>query len=145
MKFSKLLFVLTLSIVALAGLNNPVNAQVLQKLDTMEGVTVANIDIPVSGSYASLSLDLLFTEVGGTSDGTVVLQGGNTLSTLTTLTTADFGNFISYSSNDTLTVTDGGQWLIDIKDPAFRYYRLVATGTTGDTTAVQLKYTLKER
>lgn len=130
---------------AIIGLSFEAKGQtVVSKSASMDGVTVANVDISNSGLYSSLAIDVVASEVGGTSDGTIVLQGGNSLSSLSTLTDSDFGGSISWLSNDTLTVVDGAKWLIKIQDPAFRYYRLVATGTSGDTTALSIKYVFRE-
>lgn len=135
----KIIFSLIFVLAAIVGYGQ----QVSTITDQIEGVTVLNVPISNSGSYQSLSIDLVCTQIGGTSEGTIVLQGGNTTSTYSTLSSTDFSNNVSYLTNDTLTVADAAVWKIIIDKPAFRYYNLRAVGGVGDTTQVVIKYTFK--
>ena len=114
--------------------------------DQIEGVTVMQTDdIVVSGkSPVSLSIDVLCSNVAGTSEGTLVLQGRNHSSgTWQTLSSTDFGNQISWTAASTLTVVDAAAWKISIPDATFRYYQFASTGGAGDTTAVTIYYMIR--
>jgi hypothetical protein len=97
---------------------------------------------PILGAYQSLTIQTLFTQLGGTSDGTCLLQGSLDGVSYQTLN-SDFSN-IDFSSSDTLTITNGAIWLIEITNPSFVYYRITATGTASDTTLVTPKYIIKK-
>lgn len=96
----------------------------------------------LTGTYETLAINALCTQLGGTSDGSALLQGsvdGTSWNTLTS--TADKYYFYA---NDTLTITNGVTWTIIIDKPALQYYRIAATGTASDTTLVTVKYTYKK-
>jgi hypothetical protein len=113
--------------------------------DDIEGAETVNFTtINATNDYKSLSLDVLCTEVGGTSDGTLIVQGRNGSSgNWTTLTTAFLAHSLEVTPNDTLTITDAGVWKVVIKEPSFSQYRVQGAGTSGDTTTIAIKYLLK--
>jgi len=108
--------------------------------DTLQGSETVNFAIPSNGSYQSLSLEVTCTELGGTSDGTLILQGG--LNTYSTINSVDFSN-VYWETNDTLTITDAAVWLIDIPYPTHNQYRIQGAGTASDTTLISIDYMFK--
>ena len=107
----------------------------LTKVETEYFVTIA------SGTYESIALTTLFTQLGGTSDGSAILKASvDGISYYDLTETAGVANFYP---NDTLTITDGAVWNIVITDPPFKYYRIEATGTVSDTTLITPKYIFK--
>lgn len=93
---------------------------------------------PLTGDYESLAIQVLCTELGGTADGTVVIQGSLDGTSYKTLN--DESYYIKGFGNDTLTISDGAVGLWVIHKPAFRNYRVAATGTANDTTLITTKY-----
>ena len=146
----KLILVLFVSLFAMAsmaqrGVLNTVT------VDTLQGSETVNFSIgtTIVGSYNTLSVTALCTELGGTSDGTLALHGSHdgtnyvfingvgggviTASPVASLTGADLNQ---------LTITDAliANWVVD---PAFRYWRVAGVGTTGDTTQINITYVYK--
>jgi hypothetical protein len=113
--------------------------------DQIEGVTVMQTDdIVVSGkSPVSVSFDVLCSNVAGTSEGTLVLQGRNHSSGTWQTLNNDFGDQIAFNVNDTLTVVDNAAWKISIPNATFRNYQFISTGGSGDTTAVTIYYMIR--
>lgn len=95
----------------------------------------------ISGTYQSLTMNLVLEELGGTTEGSAIFEGsldGTSWNTLNTTT----GKY-TFFPNDTLTMTDGATWLVIITEPALQYYRFSATGTANDTTLITPKWSLK--
>lgn len=113
--------------------------------DTLNGNETVNFTtISVTRDYQSLSFDVLCTELGGTADGTLIVQGRNgNDGNWTTLTTAFLAHSLEVSPNDTLTITDGAVWKAVIKEPSFSQYRIQGAGTASDTTLIEIEYLLK--
>ena len=109
--------------------------------DTLNGnETVYFPVVTVTGDYSNLAITALFTEIGGTSDGTVQLQysaGGNYE---TVLQTSELFEFVS---NDTTTITDGGFFNVIVRNPPVGQYRLKGVGTASDSTLIAPQYRLK--
>jgi len=97
----------------------------------------------MTGNYAELCIQALFTQLGGTSDGTAILQASVDGTVYSTIVDDDYDEIFFYGHDDTVTITNGTAWHIRIKDPAFTYYRIAATGTASDTTLVTVKYIIK--
>lgn len=111
--------------------------------DTLTAVETEYFTLPdLTGSYNSLVIQVLCTELGGTSDGTAVLQGSLDGTSYVTLT--DATGVLKGYANDTLTISSGavGIWVID--EPSLVKYRIAATGTADDTTLVTTKYMYKK-
>ena len=110
-------------------------------VDTINGAETVNFALErITGNYDA-SIVTLCTQVGGTSDGSLILQGsidGTTYETLTETT-----GLIHFWPNDTLTIVDGAEWAIMLISTPFRYYREQGAGTSGDSTLITIKYTLK--
>jgi hypothetical protein len=89
-------------------------------VDTLKGNnndTLANI--VVSGTYQSALLEVTCNKISAAAGGTLYLQGG-----LTAPQTLNESNSnVKFSINDTLTITDGLVWRVEIPKPAdYRYY-----------------------
>lgn len=111
--------------------------------DTLNGAETVNITAVKSSSTSSgiLTLQALCTEIGGTSDGTLLLQGsvdGTSYNTILNVA----GKF-DFLPNDTLTITDGGVMQCAITDSPFNHYRWQGGGTASDSTLVTPKYSRK--
>jgi len=114
------------------------NAQAYRSIavDTVKGANTITIAIPVSFEpNGTLQIEALCTQVGGTSDGTIVLQGSVTGTNYVTITT---DQSILECINDTLTITDGGVGIWSLSKTAYNKYRLSIAGTSGDTTKVNV-------
>jgi hypothetical protein len=108
--------------------------------DTLKGDNnVEFADIVVSGTYNSLVIEATCTKISSAAGGTLYLQGG--ISTYQTLNSDN--SYVKFSTNDTLTVTDGVVWRIEIPDPPERKYRLYGDGDASDTVKVSTIYYLK--
>ena len=123
-------------------------AQVKYAYDTLNGNEFVAFPpvgfISVTGQYRTLSIDVTCTELGGTSDGTIILQARNGADAeWSTINSGSFSNYVNFLSNDTLTITDGAVWKIEVHEPGFTQYRLYGDGTASDTTKVELWWALK--
>lgn len=110
----------------------------------MNGVTVSTVDLYNTSGADALSIQTVYTEVGGTSDGTVTLQvsndGSNFVTVNPTVWIGEADGSTSFSTAAAHTVTDGSTWIIDIKEPSFYVYRLRFAGTANDTTSVAVSW-----
>lgn len=98
--------------------------------------------IPLSGAYETVTIQALLTQVGGISDGQLILQAsvdGTSYINLAPVT----GRFDYFPNNDTLTITNGAIQTVTITDNPFNYYRWKGIGTAGDSTLITTKYTFK--
>lgn len=111
--------------------------------DTIQGAETVNFTAArLTGSYSSTVIQATCTELGGTSDGTLILKGSIDGTSYLTLT--DENGIIKGYPNDTLTITDGAtvQWVIS--ETPYSYYQVQGAGTTGDTTLVTVKLLYKK-
>jgi hypothetical protein len=115
--------------------------------DTLNGNEVVNFEtVSVTGAYSTVTFDILCTELGGTSDGTLVLQARNGSSgNWSTITNASFSKTVEFLSDSIFTITDGGVWKVQVTDPGFTQYRIQGDGTASDTTLIQIYYAFKKR
>ena len=134
-----------------------VNAQskgttITLQIDTLKGTTGSPKSTPtitMRGSWESLTIQALCTQVGGTSDGTMAVYGSVDGTSWSFLNGVGGHLIASPKASNTgtdlnqLTITGGlvASWVI--LKPAHLYYKVVSTGTVGDTTAVAFKYTYK--
>lgn len=129
----KFVFILMLGLFAFFA-----NAQkVVTVYDTLNGNETVNFS---SMLFAS-QVQVVCSELGGTSDGTLYLQGSLDGTSFYNVTSTQ--DMLTFFPNDTLTITDGAVWLINIKDDPFQYFRVKGTGTASDTTLVTIKYIRK--
>jgi len=116
-----------------------ITADTLTKVET-EYFTIG----PLTGTYSSLVFQSLYTQLGGTSDGTALIQASVDGTSYVTIIDDNYDEIFFRGDDDTLTINNGDVWIVEIKDPTFTYYRLAATGTASDTTLVTAKYILKQ-
>jgi len=116
-------------------------AQTTLTNDTLQGAETVYFDSFRYTGAGDVVYQALCTELGGTSDGTLVLQGsidGTNWNTLTEKT-----NYFIFFPSDTLTIVDGGVFTAVIKKSALNYFRSQGIGTSGDTTLVSHKWDYK--
>jgi len=121
-------------------------------VDTLQGSETVNFAIgtTILGSYNTLSVTALCTQLGGTSDGTLTLYGSNDGTNYVFINGAADSHILTASPKASLTGTDMNQITITnglvanwVVDPAYRYYRVAGVGTSGDTTKVNITYVYK--
>ena len=106
--------------------------------DTLNGNETVYIPVLTSTSSLGITIQALCTQLGGTSDGSLVLQGSADGTSYLTINDDDV-TMTAYP-NDTLTITNGAvvQWVI-LKN-AWKSYRIKGVGTASDTTLITPKY-----
>lgn len=115
-------------------------------VDTLKGAdTIYVHGLKATSSYHTLAVSFEFTQIGGTSDGSLTMQGGDINPTTgdtvwVGLTTSEL--FVP-SSNDTVTITDAGKASFIIIGTPLEQYRAVLIGTASDTTEIKSIYTFK--
>jgi len=102
--------------------------------DTLQGNETVNF----TGMRGANQIQALCTQIGGTSDGTLILQGS--VDGVSYLTVQETTNMFKSYPNDTLTITNGAIWLVDVQNNPFRYYRVVGGGTASDTTLITITW-----
>lgn len=115
-------------------------AQAPYAQDSVNGDEVVTLGpVYATGKYQAIGIDVLFEEIGGTADGTAILQARNSSEAeWTTLTTADFSEFVAFSSNDTFDIADDtSTWKIQLI-PGFRQYQVSVDGTASDSVYVSM-------
>jgi len=83
-------------------------------------------------------IQVLCTELGGTSDGVFTLKGSVDGVSFAKLT--EKASKLNFFPTDTLAVSSEAVWLVSIKDKPFNYYKLVGVGTDSDTTLITIKW-----
>lgn len=138
----KIILLFTVLMMSLSIMAQSSNKVVTVTADTLGASETVYFNVqPLTGTYTSLALSVVFTEISGTSDGTGYLQGsidGNNFYNITSET-----GKATFYPGDTLTITDGAVWLIQLNDPAFVVYRWKFVGTAGDVTYVEPSYIYK--
>lgn len=102
--------------------------------DTLQGNETVTFDVMQDAKQ----IQALCTQLGGTSDGTLILKGSVDGTTYVTL--SETAGLINFYPNDTLTITNGAAWLVTIQEKLFNYYKVVGAGTASDTTLVTIKW-----
>lgn len=111
-------------------------------LDTLDNTNPRTSEvITAGGSYNSLAIVAKCTQLGGTSDGSLVLKASVDGTSYQTVTS--YAGIAKFFSSDTHTITSGSIWNIVIQGNPWKYYKIVGTGTSGDTTLVTIHYVLK--
>ena len=111
--------------------------------DTIQGAETVNFEtFKTTGSYNSISIEALCTQLGGTSDGTLTLYGSNDGTNWVFIN--GVGGLVIASPKASNTGTDLNQltitntlvasWVVD--GSPFRDWRITGVGTSGDTTLV---------
>lgn len=134
-------FIITLSLICLSLCSYGQKGKpVYLDIDTIKGADTIYVTLPELTGYYSLSLELYFDEVGGTSDGTGVLQVANDTNWVNATTAV--GSLMSTSS-DTIDIEDGLTSIYWLYGTPSNKYRVELIGTTGDTTRVISNYIRK--
>ena len=137
--------IILLSIFVAFMLVMPAEAQRVRQLADVQVDAVETLysgTITISGGYATLSVDILCTEDGGTTDGSIFLQvrngsGGN----WQTIGPGNYSEFMSLNDPDSLmAMTDGKIFQVVLNPAPFAQYRFGVTGTASDTTTVTFDY-----
>lgn len=137
-KLALILFALSLCIVSFAQ----VGAVKTLAIDTLDNTDAKTSDVIIaSGQYSSLAITALCTQLGGTSDGTLTLQGSVDGTSYKQITSAD--GLAKFYTADTHTITNGSVWAAIIIRAPWKYYKVIGTGTANDTTLVTIKYIFK--
>lgn len=95
----------------------------------------------ISGSYNTLTIQALCTQVGGTTDGTLTWMASVDGTSYTPLT--DETGLVKGYPNDSLTMTNGAVTSIVVQNVPYKYYRAKVAGTASDTTQITIKYVYK--
>ena len=141
----KKLFVLfsMISLLFAVEVNAQPNVVLTASYDSVLAVeTVYTGTINIQSNPDVVLIQGLCTDVGGTPDGTLILQGsidGTSYINLAPVT----GKIAYFPNNDTLTITAGAIQTVAIYENAFNYYRWKATGTANDSTLITTKYIYK--
>lgn len=133
----KLIFVfIGIAILGFLGLSSfimtPPSASGRVITDTIQGNETVNFSAMLGMKQATVTC----TQLGGTSDGTLLLQGSSNGTSFVTLTEG----VVHFYPNDTLTITNGAVWIIDASASHFNYYRVRGAGTVGDTTLITIDW-----
>jgi hypothetical protein len=110
-------------------------------IDTVQGAeTIYFVTEKLQAVGGTVTLQALCTQTGGTSDGSITLQGS--LDGVSYVALTDLAGFIKGYPNDTLTITNGAvaSWMV--KDCPYNYLRLKVVGTSGDSTKITAKYNI---
>lgn len=103
-------------------------------IDTLQGAETV-IFTTMQGAE---QIQALCTQLGGTSDGSLILKGS--VDGVSFETVSETSGKFAFYPNDTLTITDGAVWLVDVEDQPFNYYSITGAGTADDTTKVTIKW-----
>jgi hypothetical protein len=111
--------------------------------DTVKGNETIYLTTATTRAPSNIvTINLGFEQIGGTTDGTVVIQGSVDGSTKwTDLISAQ--DVFTAMPNDTVTMTSGGTATFIIKGNPWNKYRAKVAGTASDTTAITFDYTFK--
>lgn len=117
-------------------------------VNAQRSITVASNGTTVANSTTMqdpIEIQVLATNVGGTTDGTLTLQGSVDNTTFQNIQPTA-GSYIYFPDDTTdltgytWTMTDGGSLLIGLEKRPFTYYRIRVAGTVNDTTTLTIKW-----
>lgn len=141
----KVIFFILALVFSVAAMAQPGTIETVTA-DTLNGSeTVYFSSENFSGNWSSLAIQAACDNIGGTSDGTLSLEGSVDGSDWVPL--AEQANiihgFATTGENDSLTITDGANivWLID--GVSLYKFRVKGEGTASDSTLVTVKYIYK--
>lgn len=109
--------------------------------DTLQGNETVNF----TTMQDPIEIQVLATQLGGTSDGSILLQGSVDGTTFQNIQpTADSYLYFPDDTADltgyTWTITNAGSILYGIQKRQFTYYRIRGAGTASDTTKITIKW-----
>jgi hypothetical protein len=137
----KSIFVFILFALSLCSYGQRVGIPQYLDIDTLKGADTIYIELPKLTGYYSLSWELYFEQVGGTSDGTGILEASNDTN-YATLNNVE--PVIQGIPNDTITISDGLIQYYSLYGTPHIWYRVKLIGTVGDTTRIISNYLLKK-
>ena len=146
----KLLIILVFAVVAMAANAQRGRTITLTSVDIEGAETVDVGTFKTTGSYNSISISTLCTQLGGTSDGTLSLYGSND-GTNYSLVNGIGAGFVTASPQASITGTALTQITITnalvanwvVEGSPFRDWKITGAGTTGDTTQTNITVVLK--
>jgi len=83
-------------------------------------------------------VQVLCSNVGGTSDGSIVLKGS--VDGVSYVVLDEKSGSVEFYPSDSLTIVDGAVWLVDIKGDVFNYYKVSGSGTASDSTLITINW-----
>lgn len=138
----KKILIIALLLVSFVGLQAQVGRVYSMTVDTVKSnETIYIATGQITGGYETLTIQALCTQIGGTTDGTLTLQGSVDGTSYVALT--DATGFVKGYPNDSLTMTNGAVTSWVILDNPYNDYRLKIAGTASDTTKITAKYVYK--
>jgi hypothetical protein len=138
----RLIFILALIFVAATNYAQ-LNTVTATEGDTLRGTETDYVYIPNSGGFigeSDVTIQMLCTQIGGTSDGTVTLEGSVDGTSYAALPNETFTDL----PVDTATISDAAVLVWPIPRTYFYKYRLKIAGTSGDTTLLHTVYRIKK-
>lgn len=110
--------------------------------DTVQGAETIYLSTETfSFDWESLSIQALCSNIGGTTDGTMTLEGSVDGTSYVALT--DESGLVKGFPNDSLTMTDAAVQVWIIQGTPLYKYRIKVAGTSADTTLITPKYIYK--
>ena len=139
----KFILILVLGLFTLASFAQQRGRVYAASYDSVLAVeTVYTGVVAIQSNPDVILIQMLCTDVGGTPDGHVILQGSIDGTSYINLA-PETGVLVYRPNNDTLTITAGAIQTIAIYGNPFNYYRWKATGTSGDSTLITTQYIYK--
>ena len=120
-------------ILAFVALGVTANAQ-RAITDTIKGNETVNFTQMLDAE----NVQVLITELGGTSEGTIRLEGSVDAVSWEVLLSTD--GLYHFYPNDTFTIVDGAVLIVNIQDDPFPFHRISGVGAANDTTIVNIKW-----
>lgn len=140
MKTFKMLMITSLLFVFTIGTFAQRKTVTTLSADTVIGTGATYSDSLPTKLADHINLQIVATQIGGTSEGAGYLLGSVDGTSWANITERD--GLVSFFQNDTLTITNGVIWNIAIKYNPWKYIKLKYTGGDSDTTLMTTKYTI---
>jgi hypothetical protein len=136
MRYFLTILLFTISLTAFGQFEGVVN---YLDTDTIKGEDTIRIELPKLTGLYTLSAEILFEQVGGTSDGTGFLQAAND----TIYQSLVSNEIVNTTPNDTINISDGAFYTFWLAGTFANNYRFELYGTANDTTKVIVNYIIK--
>lgn len=137
----KFIFLLVLAFVAFASSAQIGAVKTTTSKTLVDAATVTSDVISVTGQYNALTIQTVYTQVGGTTSGTATVQASVDGTSYVTLT--DVAGLVKGWPAVTAAVANGYVYDVVIQDVPFKFYKVVTVGAGTQTTTVATKYVLK--
>lgn len=126
----KLVLIFAIVLVSLASMAQRTITATLDTIETVSFTAMQDVS----------AFSVICTQLGGTSDGSLVLQGSADGNNYTTV--SETAGWLHFWPNDTLKITDAATWLVGIDKERcpFNYFRVQGKGTASDTTIVTVNW-----